>query len=298
MKPISVREIIVNACDEARLVNRNQPIPGNIFESAYRLFEKRLNQYSNTNFLSFTRKETNFIPGKNLVTLGEYRFKEEYENQVILCDYEDALPDISQYGLGQKVFAKDTKRGFVVGQSGADGKAYYPELQAKTLWFEQVPDFEVENLQEVVRCYCKYLGTSQWDELSFVSYEDFYRFKDRSSIYSIKPISDSLVELYVPVGYEKYEYKVIYNEFFEFDIDSELKIPAQFISLFTAGLVYDLALQFPRLSDTTVNLLKQRLEELEENVRRSSAVNKFLARKYDKNHFTYDMFYTGKFLGL
>ena len=297
MKPISIREIIVNACDEARLVNRNQPIPGNIFESAYRLFEKRLNQYSNTNFLSFTRKETNFIPGKNLVTLGEYRYKEEYENQVILCDYEESLPDISQFGLGQKVFAKDTKRGFIVGPSGNE-KVYLPEYQAKTLWFEQVPDFEVENLQEVVRCYCKYLGTSQWDELSFVSYEDFYRFKDRSSIYSIKPVSDSLVELYVPVGYEKYEYKVIYNEFFEFDIDTELKIPAQFISLFTAGLVYDLALQFPRLSDTTVNLLKQRLDELEENVRRSSAVNKFLARKYDKNHFTYDMFYTGKFLGI
>lgn len=81
-------------------------------------------------------------------------------------------------------------------------------------------------------------------------------------------------------------------------MDSELNLPGQFIALFTAGLVYDLAITYPRLSDTTVALFKSRLDELEENCRRSSSVNKFIARKVSRNTFTMSDFYNGRFIGI
>ena len=62
--------------------------------------------------------------------------------------------------------------------------------------------------------------------------------------------------------------------------------------------IYDLSINYPRLSDTTVNLFKSRLDELEENVRRSSSVNKFLARKLDRATFTYSDFVNGRFIGI
>ena len=44
MSTITIRDIITNSCDAARLVNRNQPIPGNIFVTAYTLLQRRLDQ--------------------------------------------------------------------------------------------------------------------------------------------------------------------------------------------------------------------------------------------------------------
>ena len=57
MSKITLREIIVNSCDQARLVNRSQPVPGNIFVSAYTMLQRRLDGYSNTHLLlSFKKK--------------------------------------------------------------------------------------------------------------------------------------------------------------------------------------------------------------------------------------------------
>lgn len=243
MSRITVRELIVNACDEARLVNRSQPIPGSIFLSAYTLLQKRLSQYSNTNLLSFTRKEINFNPEGTEVIIGNDEEESEYTS-----------------------------------------------------------DIEVNKLQEVVRVYFRPLNSTenQWKELDFVSYEDFYSWTNNSYVYSVLPLDDNHIKLLTKnnIANGPYELKMIYNEPFEFDQDSELNIPRQFVALFTAGLVYDLALQYPRLSDNTVAMLKSRLDELEENVRRSSAVNKIITRDTVRVGLSYSDFITGKFLGL
>lgn len=243
MSRITVRELIVNACDEARLVNRSQPIPGSIFLSAFTLLQKRLSQYSNTNLLSFTRKEINFNPEGTEVIIGN--------------DDED-----SEYTSG----------------------------------------VEVPAIQEVVRLYFRPLNSQEnnWKELDFVSYEDFYSWNNCSYIYSVLPLDDNHIKLMTKkqIADGPYELKMIFNVPFVFDQDSELNIPNQYVALFTAGLVYDLAIQYPRLNDNTVALLKSRLDELEENVRRSSVVNKIITRDTIKTGITYGDFISGRFLGL
>lgn len=234
MSRITVRDLIVNACDESRLVNRNQPIPGNIFLSAYTLLQKRLSQYSNTNLLSFTRKEINFNPNK--------------------------------------------KHEFIVGL--VDEECHEPDVEA--------------NVQEITKVYA-HNSNNEWTEVNFVAYEDFYDRNWDSNIYTVLPIDDCHLKLMLKGEYSG-EVKLIYTEPFEFDQDSELNIPRQFVSLFTAGLVYDLALQYPRLSDNTVALLKSRLDELEQNVRASSAVNKIITRDVNRKSMSYSDFISGKFL--
>lgn len=298
MKQVTIRDIIVNALDEVGLVSRDMPATGEYGETAKVLLDRRLNEYSNTNFLSFTRKEINFIPNKTLLKIGEYRLNDEKEGCTLMLEKEEDKPDPNDLTPGTFVFVKEDKRGYRVDAVNSQANAYISIPNALDNWFTSVPDFEVQNLQEVVRAYSKLTSSNQWDELSFVAYEDFYSFRDINSLYSVKPVSDCLIELYLPTGLKNREIKLIYNEFWEYDMDSPLNIPGQFISLFTAGLAYDLAREYPRLSDSTLMVMKQRLTELEENCRRSSSVNKFISRKYNRNTYNYDSFASGKFLGL
>lgn len=298
MSRITVRDLIVNACDEARLVNRSQPIPGNIFLSAYMLLQKRLSQYSNTNLLSFTRNEIDFDPeGKTELIIGSITYNEDRPKDVEVQD-KYAERHWSDVGF---VYFKDVKK-FYTCSGSAYGVVWSEDTTAMFEdYFECVPDIEVDNIQEVVRVYIstKNSTVNRWSELNFVSYEDFYSWKEEADVYSVLPLDDDHVKLMLKRRIsERYDIKLMYNEAFEFNQDSELNVPRQFVALFTAGLVYDLALQYPRLSDNTVAMLKSRLDELEENVRRSSSVNKFIKREITRDSITYTDFITGRFLGV
>lgn len=241
MTRITPRDIIVNALDEARLVKRSQPVPGDMFVSAMVLLQNRLSEYSNTNLLSFVRNEVDFIPSKGITVIAEH---------------DDEREDI---------------------------------------------DVEVDNLQEVMRCYVrpKNSNNEEWMELRFVAYEDFYAYSSSNYVYSILPTGEGEVKLFLkkPFYNGNYEVKLMYNVFFDFNSDTEINIPRQYISLFTAGLVYDLACKYPRLSDSTVALLEKKLLNLEENVRRSSSVNKFITRTNGfSNGFAYEQGLNGSFL--
>lgn len=301
MSRISVRDLICNACDEARLVNRSQPVPGSIFLSAFTLLQKRLSQYSNTNLLSFTRKEANFDPQKSELLIGTYGLTDLAENNPDFV-MVDKIPVSTTGYYGKIVFNKEDKAIW-----GVSGTSHGPvwgidaEKNAED-YVNIIPDVEIDSIQEVVRLYFKTKTSNafQWQELNFVSYEDFYSWENSSYVYSVLPIDDEHIKLLLKpqITDGPFDVKMIYNEPFEFDQDSELNIPRQFVALFTAGLVYDLAMQYPRLSDNTVALLKSRLDELEENVRRSSVVNKLITRDVTLKGITYTDFINGKFLGV
>lgn len=300
---VTVRDLIVNAMAEARLVNRNQPIPGNLFVDAYSLFKKRFDQYSNTNYLSFIRNEVNFIPEAEVVVIGQSKYtltqlaKDTPEFVIV-----DTIPSTTSGWFGKVVYNKADGLIWKVSGSahgpfwGIDATKNPDDYITVEEWED--PDIYVDNLQEVVRCYIRPRNSNvdEWRELHFISYEDFYDCSNNNYVYSVLPIDDNHVKLMIKKPLKNYELKVIYNQAFEFGPDDSLNIPRQFVSLFTAALVYDLAVQFPRMSDTTVALLKQRLDELEENVRRSSSVNKFIGRDIEYNHCSYADGLRGAFL--
>lgn len=288
MSTVTIRDIITNSCDAARLVNRNQPIPGNIFVTAYTLLQRRLDQYSNTHLLSFLQKEIDIDEVKPRLTVGQYVPK---DNVVVVDTIDGYQPDM----VGIYVFDKSTKKAYIVNSA----RELIFQGDNRSDLFEVYPDVEINDLHQILRCYVNYGNTEydRWTELGFVSFEDFFDRAYGTGVYSVNIKSDveQLVLTKEPITYSKM--KLVYSVPFEFDADTELNIPRQFIALFTAGLTYDLAMSFPRLGDSTTAMLKQRLDELEENVRGSSSVNKFISRDMRYNPcLTYGEFKAGTFL--
>lgn len=291
MSKITIRDIIVNACDAARLVNRNQPIPGNIFLSAYTMLQRRLDSYSNTHLLSFTQKEANVDTSNKEISFGKFVPKSQYEGNVFIVD-DIAYENPTKYNVGNFVFDRSTRKMYTVNSVPefiyiSDGKNI----------FAVYPDVELNDLHEILKCYVN--GNEdydRWIELSFVAFEDFYDRAYGCGVYTVNIKSDDeqILKVKEPVTFQKL--KIIYTAPFDFDADTELNIPRQFIALFTAGLTYDLATAYPRLGDSTVAMLKQRLDELEENVRTSSSVNKFIGREINWRGMTYADFKNGTFL--
>lgn len=292
---ITVRDLITNAMAEARLVKRSQPIPGNLFIDAFSLLKKRLDQYSNTNYLSFVRKEANFDATKGVMLIGTLVAKDDYK--VYIVNTEADMPDATKADKGSFTYVRLTQT-LYINEAYTWVKVAEGEEVAAWQGWAFYPDVEVDNLQEVMRCYVrpKNSDTEEYLELRFVAYEDFYDYCCTNEVYSILPIDDEHVKLFLKKPMSNMNVKLMYNEAFDFGPDDDLNIPRQFISLFTAGLVYDLAIQYPRLSDSTVALLKDRLKELEENVRRSSSVNKFLGRTLQKRSWSYADGLAGRFI--
>ncbi len=303
----SVRDLIVNSLDETGLCSRNQPAPANLVVSALQLLKKRAAQYSNTHLLQFTRKEIDIDLIKHEFIVGEYEVTEDYDGLVILVNSYETLNDMdpaSDEYYGKIVCAKDNQQCYEARQNNASTLVWVSIGYARELndVFEMVPDYEIKNLQEITNAYIqpKNGESYDWSELNFIAYEDFYQYGLTNQIYSVLPLTDKCAKVMLKKTFalQQFKLKLIYNESFEFDIDTVLSIPKQFVALFNAALVYDLSVVYNRLSENTVAIVKARLDELEHNVRRSSSVNKFIGRDYQKSLYTYGDFLAGRGLGL
>lgn len=306
MSRISVRDLIVNSLDEVGLCNRNQPAPANLMVSGLQLLKKRAAQYSNTNLLQFTRKELDIDLTKHEFVIGEFELTDDWDGNVIFVDFEETINDLDpsdQEYVGKIVCAKDTKMCF--GTRNSNSNYTWVSLgNAKELTdvFEQVPDYLVNNLQEVTKAYIQTSGnnTADWNELNFVAYEDFYQYGLTNQIYSVLPLTDKCTKIMLKktLSLGQYKMKIIYNESFKFDMDTVFNIPRQYVTLFSTGLVYDFSVAYPRLGEATVQILKARLDELEHNVRRSSSISKFIGRDYTRAMCTYGDFIAGRWMGV
>lgn len=307
MPRISVRDLIVNSLDETGLCSRNQPAPANIVVSALQLLKKRAAQYSNTHLLQFTRKEIDIDLLKHEFIVGEYEVTEDYDGLVIFVNNYETINDMdpaSDEYSNKIICAKDNQQCYEARHTTASTFEWMTVGYARELKdvFEMVPDYEIKNLQEITNAYIqlKTSGSDDWSELDFVAYEDFYQYGLTNQIYSVLPLTDKCAKVILKKSFalQQFKLKLIYNEAFDFDIDTIFNIPKQFVALFNTALVYDLCVAYPRLSENTVAIIKARLDEIEQNVRRSSSVNKFIGRDYQKSLYTYGDFLAGRFLGM
>lgn len=307
MSRISVRDLITNALDETGLCSRSQPAPANLVVSGLQLLKKRAAQYSNTHLLQFTRKELDIDLVKHEFIVGEYEITEDYEDLVIFVNSYETLNDMdpaSDEYYGKVICAKDNQQCYEARHITTSTFIWAPvgKAQERKDIFEMVPDYEIKNLQEITQAYlqAKTANISDWNELNFIAYEDFYQYGLTNQIYSVLPLTDKCAKVMLKktLALSQFKLKLIYNESFDFDIDTVFNIPKQFVALFSAALVYDYSVAYPRLSENTISILKQRLDELEHNVRRGSSVNKFIGRDFTKAMWTYGDFVAGRFLGI
>lgn len=259
---ITVRDLIVNSCVEARLVPRTQAVPGPIMVSAFNLLKNRASEYSNTNLLSFLRRSMKIEPEKLIFTLGDLAPLAPYRDKVkVAQNSEDQSlldTDYVYYLIDLNDFVKNR-----------DG---YWETSV-TYSYEQVfgnsevPDVFISGLNKITRLYDS--------EGNLLCYKPFEEFLGDPGSYTWIPLDDQRIQLHLS---KLRPLQMFYSLKWDFTLDTELRIPDQFTSLFQSALVYDLSREFPRTSDSTVSLLGSRLSQLEQNVRASEATSKFISR--------------------
>lgn len=184
-----------------------------------------------------------------------------------------------------------TKREFCLGETDPSAPGEYEEL-----------DIPAPKIQKVNRMYWRRKdssGIGTYVELLYVSPDDFDAYPDGTGVYTCQPLNDLQVILRTKLLPDPgTEFKVMYNKKWDFDLDTDLRIPEQYEELFITALTHKLALARPRLSTEQVRLLKEELDSMESNVKTSSRAVKYLSRRVPVNGISRTAFLNGTmFLG-
>ena len=313
---MTFRDIIINSASDAKLCDRTQVLPANIFESGKRLLNSRIAQYSNSNLLEFSRRsilvDYDKVKGSGIhsfdtdgITIGTYELEDGWKlgtDLFVMSDISsDKLPKATQ-SMMHSVYAWDPAKPselWSVNQYNVASwgwtKTSYPNIKTVNGHTEprrllkEYADVQVKIAPNTItRCY------QNNEMLPFVCFEDFDSYS--SDVWTFIPRTTNIVEFLTT---SKGKFKLFYNEPFEIDdFDKETHLPEQWTALLEWALVVDFARAYPRLSDSTYNILKARLDELEHNIMRSSSVSKFLARPGSGNDSlrTYSAGLMGDFL--
>ena len=144
-------------------------------------------------------------------------------------------------------------------------------------------DIDAPNIQRINRMYWRAKDpteTNSYIELQFASVDDFDGYPSGAPVYTWQPINDREIHLKVKLVVDtNCELKFTYNRKWDFDRDSELRIPGQYEELFIVALTHALARNFPRLSTEQVNLLEKDLKELQDGVKVSTRAVKYVTRR-------------------
>lgn len=297
---ITVRDLIINALSRANLCSKRQAAPGYMTESAFELLNGIAGKYSKDNLLQFLRREL-LIPAemkKTTLVIGEYGLNDEYSDYLIF----DTLPEAASAYVGRKAYAKDTQKIYICATIPT-GYAWGMTSEDPHTVFYSLPDIELPNVASIAEVYARN-GKDEYNndyELGFVAYEDFRNPMYGVAVYTWQPMSDKSIELKFKkpmMDTAPYGFAVIYNCGYKFGLDDTLKIPENYVELFTAALVYALAVKYPKLDQNQVNRLLKEKEDLEKNVAVPTRANKLVLRNHGHIHSCLNMsnFVSGGFI--
>lgn len=143
-------------------------------------------------------------------------------------------------------------------------------------------DIEAPEIHKINRVYWRSKADGDignYIEVQYASPEDFDAYPRGTAIYTAQPVNDRQLVLKTKLLADpRTLIKVNYNRKWDFNLDSELRIPEQYVELFTQSLTYKLASTFPRLSTEQVALLKTELDEMIKNVKVATRAVKYLSR--------------------
>ena len=265
--------------------------------------KERISQYSNENFLEFARKNIDIELNDGSAVLGWWTLKKEYREGINFFTVysNNDLPMATAELLNARAYnPNDPLAAIICVQVGPDSYSWrtirYGDIKATIATmncFDTYPDILIKDLEKVTRCYA--VLSKECVEMKFVSFEDYNMFATGSQVYTAIERSNVTTEVMTKCSQKKY--RIVYNERFEMDdIDTNLTIPDKWITLFTTALTVDFAREFPRLSDNTYTMLKDRLDEMEHSIQTSSSVSKFIGRYNDNMNISYNYGLNGLFL--
>ena len=198
--------------------------------------------------------------------------------------------DLLQF-LISEVTTDLTKNEFVLGEFDEEHPEEYMEL-----------DVEARGIQRVNKVYWRSkdpTNVNTYIELSYANPNDFDAYPYGSIVYTYQPINDLQGILKTKLCTDpNLELKITYNRKWEIGLDSELRIPEQYVELFITALTHALALAFPRLSTEQVTLLKEQLKEMESNIASATRAIKYIGRTPRRTGISRTAFMSGSmFLG-
>lgn len=288
--PNNVREIIKESCCRVNIVPRRQAVPGDIMENAYRLLKGIVAKYNSDNLLAWTQ---------NNIILQNHELIHIFDESDVLKGehnmYFNTLDEMNNYALSEEDYANNVwvlvkeqpNAYYTVTQSGnylwqyhnADNTQRYQEMKR----YESMEHVQVRDVAKIDSLYLISNTNQPYREhykLEFASHSDFDKYINTANVftYTQKSEGEWLIQLKPNVAKQNYRLKLNYNEAMEFDLDSDLYIPDNYVELLIVALAHKLALQYPRLDDAQMTRLENEVRVLVDNVRTPKASDRILQR--------------------
>ena len=298
---LSVREIIKEACTRINLVPRKQAVPGDILENAYKLLKGVADKYNKDNLLSWTQNslilpnvpvihvfdETDALKGEynlyfnNLEEMSAYDITEEdaiNHAWALVKDHPTSLftvmtihpaPDMTIYTWAERGMTEP-----------------YPQRYQEMKRYESMYHVKIRNVDKINSIYVITPTNEEYREitkLDFINHTDYDRFGNNTKTftYTQKSQGEWLIEIKPLVSRQPkpYRLKFNYNEGIQFDLDSDLFIPDNYIELLIVALAHKLAIMYPRLDEAQMNRLQNEVSVLVDNVKTPAATDRMIIRE-------------------
>lgn len=296
---MEVRTIITEALSRANIVPRRQPAPGDLVMTAFQLLQGIVSQYNKDNYLSFTQSSLD-LPAKRYIhiygdidTLGG-------ENNM----YFDDADQLSAYELTEEEYNNNV---WAMINDGQHLNVIYTVLRIGTpsgpiyQWQPHVQDGYNPRYQEMKRyCECYHVNVpnvvklnslmvNRGDvygmlQLHFAPYSEFDAYVNSDLYWTWNDYAEGewLIEVKPLVASQSNKLRLHYNKGFNIDLDSDIRIPDNYLELLIVSLTHKLAVKFPRLDDAQMLRLENEVKNMLSNVRTPKADAKMVVRE---NHW-------------
>lgn len=301
----NVREIIKESCCRVNITPRRQAVPGDIMENAYRLLKGIVAKYNSDNLLAWTQ---------NNIILQNHELIHIFDESDVLKGefnkYFNTLDELNSYPLTEEDYDNNVWA-IVKGQdgywaplphSGSYLWSYYTNVENNQRYqemrrYESMEHVQVRDVAKIDSLYLISNSNQPYREhykLEFASHSDFDKYINTANVftYTQKSEGEWLIQLKPNVAKQNYRLKLNYNEAMEFDLDSDLYIPDNYVELLIVALAHKLALQYPRLDDAQMSRLEKEVQVLVDNVRTPRSSDRILERSdyFADSNFTLSQF--------
>lgn len=300
---MEVRSLIQEACTRVNICPRRQAVPGDIVENAYRLLKGIVAKYNSDCLLCWTQKSV-IIPKSTLIHIYDETDILKGENNL----YFDTVAEMNSYVFDLNEIDKlwcivkevpntyytvqvETSNPLTFATIPHEVPSVVPQRYQEMLEYQNMLHFQVRDVAKINSIYVISDTNEPYKEyykLDFINHTDFDRYSINARVYTYTQKSEgewllNVKPLYYP---DNHRLKITYNESMQFDIDSDLFIPENYIELLIVALAHKLALMYPRLDESQMNRLENEVRVLVDNVRTPKAEDRVLLRNnyWDSPH--------------
>lgn len=294
---MDVRTLIKEACTRINLVPRKQAPSGDQLENGYRLLKGIIAKYNYDNLLVWTQKsiiveksdlihlydETDIVKGQNNLYFNTNDEREAYD--LTEEDFQNKVWSVVKESPNvlYKVMSVGTPGGTVYAWQSFIPSQPYPQRYQEMLEYQNMLHFQVRDVAKINSIYVISNTNEPYKEyykLDYVNHTEYDKYNPGARVYTYTQKSEGewVIQL-KPLFYPgNYRVKITYNEAMNFDLDSDLFIPENYVELLIVALAHKLALMYPRLDEGQMARLEKEVQVLVDNVRTPKAEDRVLTR--------------------